>query len=124
MVAKNNYYWTKDNKEMDFIANGEIIQVVRVRRTYEQYGFRFADVIVRFQDYDLETEVKLLLDTLQSETPSLPKELNDKLFYTILQEEYEDVNTKSGKMKKMKEIITAIPILIMIQEAIGRVSHM
>ena len=103
MVAKNNYYWTKDNKEMDFIANGEIIQVVRVRRTYEQYGFRFADVIVRFQDYDLETEVKLLLDTLQSETPSLPKELNDKLFYTILQEEYEDVNTKSGKMKKMKE---------------------
>ena len=88
---------------MYFIANGEIIQVVRVRRTYEQYGFRFADVIVRFQDYDLETEVKLLLDTLQSETPSLPKELNDKLFYTILQEEYEDVNTKSGKMEKMKE---------------------
>jgi exodeoxyribonuclease-5 len=103
MVAKNNYYWTKDNKEMDFIANGEIIQVVRVRRTYEQYGFRFADVIVRFQDYDLETEVKLLLDTLQNETPSLSKELNDKLFYNILQEEYEEVKTKSGKIKKMKD---------------------
>jgi len=101
MVAKNNYYWTKENKEMDFIANGEIIQVVHVRRTYEQYGFRFADVIVRFQDYDLETEVKLLLDTLQAETPSLPQELNDKLYYSILKE-YDEIKTKSDKIKKMK----------------------
>jgi len=101
MVAKNNYYWTKDNKEMDFIANGEIIQVVHVRRTYEQYGFRFADVIVSFQDYDLETEVKLLLDTLQTETPSLPQELNDKLYYSILKE-YDEIKTKSDKIKKMK----------------------
>ena len=101
MVAKNNYYWTKDNKEMDFIANGEIIQVVHVRRTYEQYGFRFADVIVSFQDYDLETEVKLLLDTLQTETPSLPQELNNKLYYNILKE-YDEIKTKSDKIKKMK----------------------
>ena len=39
---------------MDFIANGEIVEVIRVRRTYEMYGFRFADVLVRFQDYDLD----------------------------------------------------------------------
>ncbi|WP_102407129.1 ATP-dependent DNA helicase [Parabacteroides bouchesdurhonensis] len=101
MVAKNNYYWTSGCKEMDFIANGEIIQVLRVRRTTELYGFRFADVLVRFQDYDLEMEIKILLDTLQTDTPALPKELNDKLFYTIL-EDYEDVPTKAGKMKKMK----------------------
>lgn len=47
-------------KEMDFIANGEIVEVIRVRRTYEMYGFRFADVLVRFQDYDLELETKIL----------------------------------------------------------------
>ena len=69
MIAKNNYFWTAGNKEMDFIANGEIIQVLRVRRTYELYGFRFADVSVRFQDYDLETDVKILLDTLQTAMP-------------------------------------------------------
>ena len=101
MIAKNNYFWTADNKEMDFIANGEIIQVLRVRRTYELYGFRFADVSVRFQDYDLEMDVKILLDTLQTDAPALPKELNDKLFYTIL-EDYDDIPTKAGKMKKMK----------------------
>lgn len=101
MVAKNNYYWTSGCKEMDFIANGEIVQVLRVRRTTELYGFRFADVSVRFQDYDLEMDIKILLDTLQTDTPALPRELNDKLFFTIL-EDYDDVPTKAGKMKKMK----------------------
>lgn len=101
MVAKNNYYWTNDCKEMDFIANGEIVQILRVKRTSELYGFRFADVTVRFQDYDLELDIKILLDTLQTDSPALPKELNDKLFYTIL-EDYEDIPTKAGKMKKMK----------------------
>ncbi|MEG1749405.1 MAG: AAA family ATPase [Tannerellaceae bacterium] len=101
MVAKNNYYWTANCKEMDFIANGEIIQVLRVRRTTELYGFRFADVLVRFQDYDQEVEVKILLDTLQTDAPALPKELSDKLFYAIL-EDYADIPTKGGKMKKMK----------------------
>ena len=101
MVAKNNYYWTANCKEMDFIANGEIIQVMRVRRVTEMYGFRFADITPRFQDYDLEIDLKILLDTLQTDSPALPKELNDKLFYTIL-EDYEDIPTKAGKMKKMK----------------------
>lgn len=101
MVSKNNYFWTSGMKEMDFIANGEIVEVIRVRRTYEMYGFRFADVLVRFQDYDLELETKILLDTLQSETPALSREMNDKLFYTVL-EDYADISTKAGKIKKMK----------------------
>ena len=101
MVAKNNYFWTADNKEMGFIANGEIIQVMKVRRTTQLYGFRFADILARFQDYDQEIELKVLTDTLQTDSPSLPKELNDKLFYTVL-EDYSDLTTKAGKMKKMK----------------------
>ncbi|MDD6750366.1 MAG: AAA family ATPase [bacterium] len=102
MVARNNYYWTQGCKEMDFIANGEIIQVIRVRRTYELYGFRFADVWARFPDYDLELELKILLDTLQTDTPALPQERNDQLFYTVL-EDYADIPTKAAKMKKMKQ---------------------
>ena len=101
MVSKNNYFWTSGMKEMDFIANGEIVEEIRVRRTYEMYGSRFADVVVRFQDYDLELETKILLDTLQSETPALSREMNDKLFYTVL-EDYADISTKAGKIKKMK----------------------
>ncbi|MGL5705631.1 MAG: ATP-dependent DNA helicase [Tannerellaceae bacterium] len=102
MIAKNNYFWAKEVKEIDFIANGEIVEVLRVRRTYEMYGFRFADILVRFQAYDIELEIKILLDTLHSESASLPKEQSDKLFYSIL-EDYADIPTKAGKYKKLKE---------------------
>ncbi len=101
MVAKNNYYWTTDNQEIDFIANGDIAQVIRVKGDTELYGFRFADVTVRFQDYDVEMDIKILLDTLQTESASLSKEMNDKLFYAVL-EDYQDIATKAGKLKKMK----------------------
>ncbi len=97
MVAKNNYFWTEqklqadmlrngERKEVvaqipDFIANGETAVVRRVRRTRELYGFRFADVTLAFPDYnDLELEVNLLLDTLHSDAPALPKADNDRLF--------------------------------------------
>ena len=103
MVAKNNYFWGTDCKELDFIANGDVAVVRRVRRVREMYGFRFADVVLAFPDYDgLELEVKILLDTLHSELPSLSKEENDRLFYAVL-EDYADVPTRKERMKKMKE---------------------
>ena len=102
MVAKNNYYWTEGCKEIDFIANGDIAEVRRVRREREMYGFRFADVTLRFPDYDdMELEVTVLLDTLHTDSPALPKEMSDKLFYSVL-EDYADITIKRERMKKMK----------------------
>jgi len=102
MIVKNNYYWGKEHSDIDFIANGEIVQVLRVRNTEEMYGFRFCNVKVRFIDYDLETEFKIILDTLQSESPALPKETNDRLF-TSVAAEYADIRNKSERIKKIKE---------------------
>ena len=102
MVAKNNYYWTEKQKTLDFIANGETVVVRRVRRTRELYGFRFADAVVAFPDYDeLELEVTLLLDTLHSEAPALSREEHERLFQTVL-EDYADIPLKRDRMKKMK----------------------
>ena len=102
MVAKNNYYWTEKQKTLDFIANGETVVVRRVRRTRELYGFRFADAVVAFPDYDeLELEVTLLLDTLHSEAPALSREEHERLFQTVL-EDYADMPVKRDRMKKMK----------------------
>ncbi|MGI6793267.1 ATP-dependent DNA helicase [Bacteroides sp. KG68] len=102
MVAKNNYFWTGKEKETDFIANGETAVVRRMRRTHEMYGFRFADVTLSFPDRDdFELEVNLLLDTLHTDAPALPKADNDRLFYAVL-EDYSDVSSKRDRMKKMK----------------------
>ncbi len=102
MVAKNNYYWTEAYKEMEFLANGEIAVVRRVRRTYELYGFRFADVTLCFPDQnDFELDAKIILDTLHSDAPALSKADNDRLFYTVL-EDYADLPLKRDRMRKMK----------------------
>jgi exodeoxyribonuclease-5 len=102
MIAKNNYFWTEQCKEMDFIANGENAIVRRVRHNRELYGFHFVDVELSFPDYqDLEIDATLLLDTLHSETPTLSSEDNDRLFKSVL-EDYADIPLKSNRMKKMK----------------------
>ena len=48
-----------------------------------------------------ELEANLLLDTLHSDAPALPKADNDRLFYTVL-EDYADITVKRERMKKMK----------------------
>lgn len=102
MVAKNNYYWAENSKEMDFIANGEMAVLRRVRHTYSLFGFRFADVQLSFPNFDnFELEVTLLLDTLHTDTPAMPEEENNRLFSSIL-EDYADVPLKRDRMKKMK----------------------
>jgi exodeoxyribonuclease-5 len=102
MVAKNNYYWAKEAKEMDFIANGDILEVKRIRKTHEIYGFHFCDITAYFPDYDLELDLKILMETLHADAPGLPKEQADRLFYNIL-EDYADIPTKKEKMKKLRD---------------------
>lgn len=101
MITKNNYYWTENIEGIDFLANGEIVEVLRVRREQELYGFRFCDVLVRSLDYDIEFEIKILMDTLYSDVSGLPRERAEELFLNIL-EDYSDISTKAGKMKKLK----------------------
>ncbi len=102
LVVKNNYYWGRDIEALPFIANGDIIEVVRVQGTLERYGFRFARASVTFPDYDFDTDVILLLDTLTSEGPSLSAAEQQRLFYAIL-EEYSYLPGQRDRVKAVKE---------------------
>ena len=104
LIAKNNYFWNlgQEGRTFDFLANGDMAEVRRVRRQREFYGFRFADVLLRFPDYeDVELEATVLLDTLQSEAPALTREQADRLFHAV-EEDYADVTVKRERMKKIK----------------------
>ena len=50
MIAKNNYFWGEKIEEIDFIANGDVAQVVKVKSYSDMYGFRFADVTLHLID--------------------------------------------------------------------------
>jgi ATP-dependent exoDNAse (exonuclease V) alpha subunit len=98
MVVRNNYSWLPKDSEMGFLANGDFLQIRKIIRQEEMHGFRFAQAQVRFVDYpnEPEMEVKLLLNTLQSETPSLPRDQSDAL-YKAVSEDYADVAKKSER---------------------------
>ena len=103
MVVRNNYFWAKSTEgKLDFIANGDVAEVKRVRRVHEMYDFRFADVELYFPDYEVEMDAKILLDVLQSESASLNSEDSNKLFLSV-QEDYMDIRNKKERLKKMRE---------------------
>jgi len=103
MIVKNNYFWTEKIKELDFLANGDIVEVVRIHAYQDLYGFQFADVSLRLIDYqDIEIDVKIILDTLDIESAALTMDDNKRLFNAVL-EDYVDIPLKKDRMKKMRE---------------------
>ncbi|MCZ4694759.1 DUF2075 domain-containing protein [Ancylomarina euxinus] len=103
MVVKNNYFWTADVKEIDFIANGDIVEITRIGKHVEIYGLRYVEVSLRFPDYkDLELDTMIMLDTLNIEAASLGYEENKKLFFTI-SEDYADIPSKKKRYEKVRD---------------------
>jgi ATP-dependent exoDNAse (exonuclease V) alpha subunit len=106
MVVKNNYFWLKDSadSEVGFIANGDIIEVLEIRKIQELYGFKFATVKVRMVDYPNQKpfDTILLLDTITSESPSLTYDESNKLYQEVLLD-YEEETSKYRKLQKVKE---------------------
>ena len=102
MVVKNNYFYTKDMKETDFIANGDIAEVTRVGRYEKLYGFTFVNVDLRFPDYDnLEFSAKIILECLNSQSPALTNEDSERLYKAVC-EDYAGMN-KRDMYKEIKK---------------------
>lgn len=103
MVVKNNYFWLKDSKTTDFIANGDVMEILQIYKYHELYGFRFASVRVRMIDYPdlIPFDTIVLLDTLTSESASLTYEQSNKLYQEILLD-YHDEITAYRRMQKVK----------------------
>ena len=104
MVVKNNYYWLDNDSDIGFIANGDIVEVLGVRKVQELYGFRFADATLRFVDYPDEQprDCKLLLSTLYSESPSLTADEQGRLYNAVM-EDYADLPHKADRLREMRQ---------------------
>ena len=106
MVVKNNYFWLTDDSKAGFIANGDIVEIQKITSYEEMYGFRFANVQVRMIDYPNEPdlEVKILLDSILSESPSLPSDKFKELYEAVS----EDYGYEPNR-KKRNELIRSNP---------------
>lgn len=89
MVAKNNYYWQRGVKGLDFVANGDIVRIERVYGTENRYGFHFADVRACLPDCPgpagepVTFDTKIMLETLSADTPALSPERLRALYQAI-----------------------------------------
>ncbi|MDY4038832.1 MAG: AAA family ATPase [Prevotella sp.] len=119
MIVKNNYYWTERERANaaaeaagrqdeeatapTFLANGDRACVQRVRNVRRLYGFNFADVRLRFPDYDdYELQVTLLLDSLGAEAPALTREQNEELFNRVM-DDYADLPLKKDRLGRLRQ---------------------
>ena len=105
MVVKNNYFWTEKYEDLPFLANGDILEINRLRNVREVYGFKFADVQLRSVDYDWEIDAVLWLDTIGSDSPEANNELHRQLFNRIA----EDYPELAHSRKKLIETIYLSP---------------
>ena len=105
MISKNNYFWTKDYEGIPFLANGDMMEIVRLRNWREMYGFQFVDASLRSLDYDWEIDVILWLDTLTTDSPEMNHQLHQQLFDRIS----EDYPELQRNRKKLVEAIYESP---------------
>ena len=104
MAVKNNYYWVDETSEAGFIANGDMMELLAIHKQEELYGFRFANVTVRLCDYPNHPniDVKLILDSLESDSASLTSEQTHEL-YNQISLDYEGIANKRLRYLKIKE---------------------
>lgn len=103
MVVRNNYFWLSPESKAGFVANGDIVEVKRIRKDDILYGFHFADVTLRMVDYPDEPEIdaRLLIDTLSTETPALSQEENHRLFDEVMLD-YADIPQRRKRVEMVK----------------------
>lgn len=102
MVTRNNYFWNKPYPEIDFIANGDVLEVVRIRKYREMYGFQFADLTLRSLDFGWEIDARIWLDGLKSENPAQMNEMTNQLFAAVA-EDYPEITVRRKLVRKVLE---------------------
>ncbi len=104
MVVRNNYFWLTEETHAGFIANGDTIEIERIGKIEELYGFRFAHVTMRMVDYpdDQAIDVILLLDTINTETPSLSETESRRLYEAVL-EDYSEITSRQKRLAELRK---------------------
>lgn len=104
MVVKNNYHWLGDDSKAGFIANGDVVEVMRLGNWEERYGFKFVHATLRMVDYpdELHFEALLWLDTIDVEGASMPREAQNKMYSATL-EAYSHLKTREERKKAVKD---------------------
>jgi exodeoxyribonuclease-5 len=102
MVTRNNYFWAEEYEDLEFLANGDILEISRLYNEHELYGFHFARASLRAVDYNWEIDAIVWLDTLSSESPEANYAMQKELFARVA-EDYPEIKNRKELVKKVFE---------------------
>jgi len=104
MCVRNNYHWLSEESNAGFIANGDVLEVTRLGKQFERYGFQYQEASVRLIDYPMEPELEVVLwlDALRVDASSMPKEANDQVYKRVMQD-YSHLKTKKERVEAVKK---------------------
>lgn len=103
MIVKNCYQFIGNLEGLDYIANGDIVKLLRISDYEDRYGLHFAKARLSFPDYDdQEIVAKVILDTLESESASLTYEQQNML-YNGVNEDYAHIRSKKKRYEAVRE---------------------
>ena len=85
MVVRNNYLWSEGHKELPFIANGEMMELLYLRNGEERYGlsFREAGLELVVQESLGTLDAKVMLDSLDAQGPAMSPEAMEHLYRSV-----------------------------------------
>lgn len=96
MVSRNNY------SEDEFLANGEMLEIKRLRHEHEMYGFQFVEAELIGIDQEFEINRLIWLDTLNTDNPEQNRDLQSTLFDRIA-EDYADIRNQKERLEKIRK---------------------
>ena len=106
MIVKNNYFFTEENSDISFLANGDFVEIMKVFNLEEKHGLRFADLELQLLDYPDQPpfDAKIMLDVLHSPSVALEEE-KYRDFYQHVLEEYQDQETRQQQQEAIRNDI-------------------
>lgn len=102
MVSKNNYFWAQEYEDLEFLANGDMLEISRLHNEHELYGFHFVKASLRAVDYNWEIDALVWLDTLTTDSPEANYALQRELFARVA-EDYPEIRNKKELIKRVYE---------------------
>ncbi|MCI1721089.1 MAG: AAA family ATPase [Bacteroidales bacterium] len=97
MIVKNCYQFENQSKDLDFIANGDVAELIKISNYTERYNLHFANATLMFPDYNkAEVNAKIILDTLTSTSAALGPDQQRELYHAV----YEDYSSIENKRKR------------------------
>ena len=112
MIVKNNYFWLDQESPAGFLANGDFVEVMKLANIQELYDFTFADLDLRLIDYPDHPIIraKVMLDTLESPSPSLSESESKKLYENVMVDYQELSGNELGKALSNDPYLNALQI--------------